>query len=340
MFVGQPGRTYSFYTVARDSVWNAEPTPTTPQAFTVVSTNAPILAVVTNRSESVGSLLLITNTLASGTPVGSFRFSLGFGAPAGATINETNGVFRWTPNCSQASRTYFITVWVTDTGNTNVMDAATFSVSLGDCVVPSLGQLVLRAGDTARLPVNLISSVPLTNLAMTVNADPSRLTNLWVEPVVPEICQQSIAFLTNDLYWLSLTTCSNQFLIGTQQVAWLHFTAISNQSSAFVRLQLDDIVGYQPDGTPVQNFAPQAGRLVIVGEEPLLEAVVNTNLQPAVILYGKPASDYVIETRTNFVAGRWATAVTNISVGGELWLQMPAPVSTSSVNFYRALRWQ
>lgn len=339
-FVGEPGRTYSFYTVARDFVGNQEPAPATPQASTLVSTNTPILAVVTNRSMDAGGPLVITNTLLSGTPVGAFRFSLGPSSPAGALINETNGLFRWTPNCSQAGRTYSITVWVTDTGNTNVMDATTFAIAIGDCVVPSLGQLVLRTGDSGRVPVNLISSVPLTNLAMTVSADPSRLTNLWVEPVVPEICQQSITSLTNDLYWLSLATCSNQFLIGTQQVAWLHFTAISNQSSAFVRLLLDNTVGYQPDGTPVLNFAPQAGRLVIIGEEPLLEAVLNTNRQPTVILYGKPAPGYVVETRTDFIAGQWAPAVTNLTVGSDLLLQIPTPASTSAVNFYRALRWQ
>ena len=35
----------------------------------------------------------------------------------------------------------------------------------------------------------------------------------------------------------------------------------------------------QPDGTEVRNFAPQAGRVVVVGAEPLLEAVLSTNRQ-------------------------------------------------------------
>jgi RHS repeat-associated protein len=339
-FRGTPGNTYFFYSIARDLVGNAQPVPALPQTVTTVPTNAPVLASITNLTTRPGDTLVVTNQVLQGKPVGAWLFTVDPSAPSGASVNPTNGVFRWTPSCGQASTTNLITVWVTDSGWTNLTDVVSFTVTVSDCVVPSLGQLVLRAGDSGRLPVNLISSVPLTNLAMTVNADPSRLTNLWVEPVVAEICQQSITFLTNDFYWLSLATCSNQFLIGTQQVAWLHFTTISNQSSAFVRLQLDNIVGYQPDGTAVQNFAPQSGRLVIIGEEPLLEAMLNTNRHPAMILYGKPASGYAIQTRTNFVAGPWATAVTNLTVGTELLLQLPTPASASAVNFYRALRWQ
>src|SRR5206468_6476521 len=83
----------------------------------------------------------------------------------------------------------------------------------------------------------------------------------------------------------------------TQQVAWLNFTAATGQSSAFVSLKLDNGVGLQPDGTEVRNFAPQAGRTVVVGNEPLLEAVLTSNRQPALILYGQPAPDFRSEER-------------------------------------------
>lgn len=99
-----------------------------------------------------------------------------------------------------------------------------------------------------------------------------------------------------DLYNLSLGTCSNQFLIGTQQVAWLHFSTVSNQTSAFVYLNLDNTVGQQPDGTEVRNFAAQSGRLVIIGEQPLLEAIPGANGQHEVILYGKPGGTYTIHS--------------------------------------------
>jgi hypothetical protein len=346
-FVGELGQFYSFRCVARDRVGHEETTPLAPQAWTTVSTNSPVLAGVSEQTVFPNSRLAWTNQVSGGTG-GSFLFALGQGAPAGAEVDPTNGVFRWGPNCAQASRTNQITVWVTDAGNNNLMDAVTFQVAVGECVVPSLGRLVLQAGDSGRVPVQLISSVPLTNLSMTVGTAPGRLTNQWVEPIVPEICASALTSAATphprplldrggeaEAYDLSLTTCSNQFLIGTQQVAWLHFTTISNQSSAFVALHLDNIVGFQADGTPVRNFAAQSGHLVIIGAEPLLEAFIGANRQPTLILYGQPARNYVVETATG-VLGPW-TPDQSIHLTDTLWTPLTLPANRPQ-QFYRAKR--
>ena len=340
--VGQLGHTYYFYSVARDWVGHEQSKPEAPQAFTTVATNAPVLVVVTNRSAMPGTTIIMTNTLASGKPLGAWRFSLGQGAPSGAEINETNGVFLWTPTCSQASLSYPITVWVADSGNTNFMDAATFTVAVSECVVPGLGRLVLRAGDSGRVPVNLISTVPLTNLAMTVEAAAGRLTNLWIEPIVPQICASTLLPAASntvpgsDVFDLSLTTCSGQFLIGTQQVAWLHFTAVTNKPSVFVGLNLDNAEGRLPDGSFVHNFARQSGRLVIVGEEPLLECLLGTNGLPSLMLYGKPGWYCAIEQKTNLLsAGGWPE-LTRVTMD-ELFMPIATP-GTGVRNFFRAVR--
>ncbi len=343
-FVGEPGRSYSFYAIARDWVGNEQSAPGTAQVQTAVPTNAPVLAVVTNRTVMPGSLLSITNTLVSGTSLGAWRFMLGQGAPSGTVINETNGVFSWMLSCSQASRSYPITVWITDTGNTNLLDATAFTVVVSECVVPSLGRLVLQAGDSGKVPIHLISSVPLTNLAMTVAAAAGRLTNLWVESILTQqVCTASLTpsvsntVPDSDLFDLSLLTCSNQFLIGTQQVAWLHFTTVSNLPSAFVSLNLDDITGYQSDGTAVRNFAPQSGRLVIVGEEPLLECLLGTNGRPALVLYGKPDWNCDVDARATLdMVTPWQfyqqTTLTDLFQTFHL---VPA---SNSPRFFRAVR--
>lgn len=297
LFVGELGDTYAFYSIARDNLGNQELPPVAADAWTAVLTNAPTFATVSNLEIAPGQALSLTN-LVQGTPFGPPVFNLGEGAPSGAVLDPASGILRWTPTCAQASRTYPITMWLTDSGDTDFMDAITFTVSVSECVVPSLGRLVLEAGASGRVPVNLISTVALTNLAMTVEAPGERLTDFWVEPLDPNrICASTLEPLTNSVQWLSLTTCANQWLIGTQQVAWLHFTAVSNQGSAFVDLRLDNTMGFQPDGTPVANFGPQEGRVVIVGEEPLLEALFSTNNQPALILYGRQGWDCEVQMR-------------------------------------------
>ena len=234
-------------------------------------------------------------------------------------------LLRWTPNCTQASRTHTVIVLVTDTGNPNLRDTRTFSVVTRECVVPELGRLVLEAGDSGRVPVNLISSVPLTSLAMPVETQARRLTNFSAEPIVAEICAATLTPGAShpvgegeEIYALNLTTCPNQFLIGTQQVAWLHFTAFSNQSSAFVSLVLDNITGQQLDGTEVRNFAPQAGRVVIVGDQPLLEAVGAGNGLVQLILYSR--------------LGRTNDIVVSAQMPGPAWQTNQVVVSTNLFN--------
>ncbi len=335
-FRGEPGSTYAFFCIARDNVGQEESLPSVPQSCTTVPTNAPELAGLTNFDLMVGQALDYTN-LVSGTPAGEWLFSLGEPVPPGVSLNPTNGVLRWTPTCASASTTNTILVWVTDTGDTNLADAVSFTVVVGECVTPGLGRIVLRVGESGRVPINLISTVSLTNLSMTVEAPPERLSTLWVEPIVPEICTNFIVSLSNSLHLLSLTTCEDQWLIGTQQVAWLHFTTASNQSSAFVSLKLENITGFKQDGTPVLNFAPQSGRVVIVGEEPLLEALPSASNRVVLLQYAMPGSTVALQWTSNLPPSTgWlpSTGVlqTNLVQEGA----MLSPLTPS--QFFRALR--
>jgi hypothetical protein len=335
-FIGELGKTYAFYSLARDNVGNQELPPVAPDSQTMVITHAPLIEVVADQVADVGASLVLSNTVAS-APADAFLWSLGLRAPLGASINPTNGVLRWTPACAQGSTTNIITVWATDRARTNLSDLVTFTVVVKECVSPQLGRLILRAGDTGRLPIDLITSVPLTNLATFVSAPADRLLPVGVEPVAPEICTNSLAAVTNSLHLLTLTTCSNQWLTGTQQVAWLLVTALSNQHSAFVPVEIGPSIGTQPDGTLVTNYVTQAGRVTVVGEEPLLEALRSTNSQVQLLLYAPPGTTNQIETKPDLASpAPW-----------QVWLQItptnlvqpaqPVPLTNWS-RFFRAVR--
>ena len=153
-----------------------------------------------------------------------------------------------------------------------------------------------------------------------------------------QVCATSITPLPNSSQQLNLLTCAGQWLIGTQQVAWLNFTAATNQSSAFAGLSFTNLAGYMPDGTAVANFAPQSGRVVVLGEEPLLEMAPNTNAQPLLMLYGKPATNYTVEWRTNLLSGKWQPVLANLVVGTNLLTQLGTAPGSGPNNFYRAVR--
>ena len=126
-------------------------------------------------------------------------------------------------------------------------------------------------------------------------------------------------------------------MIGTQQVVWLHFLAISNQSSVIVPLLLDNIAGVQPGGLEVRNFAPQAGCIVIVGEGPILEAFFKMNHQPALMLYAKTGTTNVVIGSPDLSAP--AAAWTSEQSGGLSDLfQRIQPPATSQWMFNRAKR--
>lgn len=332
-FSGELGGTYSFHVLAADWVWNEELVPIHFTQTTVAS-DAPVLGAISNQVATVGDPLTLTNQV-TGRPVGSFLFSLGLGAPAGASLNPSNGVFRWTPTCAQASRTHRITVWVTDTGRTNLRDAVSFSVVTRECVQPVLGRVVLQACDSARVPLHLVTSVPLTNLVMTLEAPSNRVTGLVLEPLLPEICAHSLQPLGDGLHRVSFAACGNQWLIGTQTLAWLHFTAVCSQSSAFVDLNIFDTEGRQPDGTPARNFAAQAGRLVVVGNEPLLEAALLSNGQPVLRLYAPEGTTNVLEATATLSPPAWAPEQQFILTN--LWQDLD-PIATNQSRFFRAVR--
>jgi len=348
VFIGDLAKTYAFYTISRDNVGNVELPPATPDAQTIVITNAPLIVGVTSQLADVGGSLVISNQV-QGFPATNFFWSLAGRIPSGATVNPTNGVLRWTPACSQGSTTNTVTVWATDRARTNISDAIGITVAVKECVAPTLGRLVLRTGDTGRLPINLITSVELTNLVTLVSFPTNRFINLGVEALATQICLATIATTNafplpggegqseSERYFITLTTCTNQSLIGTQQVAWLVLTAVTNQPSAFVPVKIGPSIGNQPDGSFTTNYVTQIGTVIVVGEEPLLESVRSTNGLVQLILYSQPGITNNLQSTTTLAAtGAWTEwqriVPTNI-------LQNLAPLPpTNRVMIFRAVR--
>jgi uncharacterized delta-60 repeat protein len=103
----------------------------------------PVLAAIANQTVSEGSLLTFTASATDPDAGQTLTYSLAPGAPAGATINPTTGVFSWTPP-DEASTS--ITVRVTDNGAPNLSASRTFTVTVTN-VAPTVS-----AGSDVSLP--------------------------------------------------------------------------------------------------------------------------------------------------------------------------------------------
>jgi VCBS repeat-containing protein len=95
--------------------------------------DAPVLDPIADQTVEEGSKLKFTVTATDvDGPKDKLTYSLGDGAPAGATINKKTGEFKWTPTAQQGPGVYQITVKVTDGEST---DAKTFTVTVTDRVI-------------------------------------------------------------------------------------------------------------------------------------------------------------------------------------------------------------
>ncbi len=96
-------------------------------------------------------------------------------APAGATINATNGVFTWTPTEAQGPGVYAVTVRVTDNNLPPLSDAKTFQVTVNEVnLAPTLAAItnrIVHAGALVTFTNSATDSdLPANNLSFSLEA--------------------------------------------------------------------------------------------------------------------------------------------------------------------------
>ena len=109
--------------------------------------NAPVLGVITNRSAVRNQPVSFTATAADGDVGQALTYSLDAGAPSGAVIHPTSGLFSWTPANDQAFGPQTVTVRVVDNGAPVMTDGQSFTISV--LTNPTLS--VVRAGAATTL---------------------------------------------------------------------------------------------------------------------------------------------------------------------------------------------
>jgi hypothetical protein len=254
-------------------------------------------------------------------------------APAGASINPTSGNFSWTPGCAQGSTTNLITIWATDNGLPPLSNSVMFAVVVGECVQVSIGSTVMQIGTTSSVPVNLLSTVAVTNLSFTLSYPSNRFNNWTLTTTNPAIGGVSVESGPTSASF-TLGTRSGQVLQGPALIGMSGFGAMSN-SSAFVPLAIANIQGTKSDGTPVGSANGLGGLVVVIGSQPLLEASSGTNAQRMLRVYGNPGDAYQMNLSTNLAKTNWLFAwrspQTNLAQDYYANQQLPAV-------FYRALK--
>jgi len=91
---------------------------------------APVLAAISNRTLTAGQTLTLTNSATdANVPPQTLTWSL-LAAPAGMTLNPTNGILSWRPTIAQSPTTNSISVVVTDNGTPSLSATNNFTVTV------------------------------------------------------------------------------------------------------------------------------------------------------------------------------------------------------------------
>jgi hypothetical protein len=286
-----------------------------------------------------GQRLMFTNCISDITANPPFFWGLDGTAPAGATLNPTNGVFNWTPTCNQGSRIYSISIWATNSASPPAASVTTLLVAVSDCLEIGVGSGVVQIGRTSCVPVTVLSSVGLTNLSFVLNTAPDRFTNWTIVGLDSTIGQTGVFPLDNANTRLAFAAQPGQNFLGPLQICSICASTMPGPS-AFVSLSPTDLVGTNTVGLPMGNASGQSGRMVIIGREPLLEATLSAGSQRQLTLYGNPNSSYAIGSRTNLTGLALQPGATNWPVAWRvpmtnLW-QTFAPDQNPPQLYYQA----
>jgi hypothetical protein len=138
--------------------------------------NCPVLGAIGNKTVDQGSLLTFTATATDADLGQTLTFTLDAGAPAGAAINSSTGVFTWTPASGGG---FPITIRVTDSADPSCSDFETITVTVNpvtgnSCpVLNPIGDKTVTEGDL------------LTFAATATDADAGQILTFSLDPGFP-----------------------------------------------------------------------------------------------------------------------------------------------------------
>ncbi len=294
----------------------------------------PSLSGTTDHLVNKGTLLSLSFSASDADlPEQKVTFGLGAGAPAGASINKTNGLFTWRPTGLQAPSTNRITVLATDDGNPAASASRTFTVFVRDTRADLLvvaGHTNVFVGQPGLVPLSINSPPEVTNVVFDLAVPASRLGALALGSLSADVTSATLVPLGANRSRIAFSLTSGGSVTTARRVADLAFAATSLPESIIVPLALEHVSGTSFGG-PVSSTDARDGYVIVVGDEPVL--VLGNPARPAITVFGHPEVSYTIERRDHVDRGDWIPlqTVTLDGAFGTYWIDAPG-----QSGFFRA----
>ena len=220
----------------------------------------------------------------------------------------------------------------------NYVGTGTYGLSLtvfGGCAPLSLGSSVVRTQQVVCLPLEIVSSIPAVWVSFTIQAPTNILNNAYIS-VNPPFTNASIVAGPNSQWFVNMQTSPSGGVTGDQIIGDVCFTAVSTHS-AFVPVTLNNLVITNQGGS-VPGGTAFGGRVVVIADQPLLEAGLSTNKHRLLTIYGNANTDYEIDYSAKLSGSpSWIPGWTN-TVPASLWYSqyLQGSFSNAPVLFLRA----
>ncbi|MDB6028310.1 MAG: wapA 2, partial [Verrucomicrobiales bacterium] len=150
---------------------------------------APVVEGPNDRVVTEGNLLSFIVPVADpDLPAQQMTFSLEPGAPAGASLNSTNGLFSWTPTAAQGPSSNLVTIRVTDNGVPPMTLTRSFSIIVNDKVpvfaTPAVvsGKLQVTWSSLTGQNYEVQTSTNLVNWTTVATNSASGSTTTYLDP--------------------------------------------------------------------------------------------------------------------------------------------------------------
>ena len=253
-------------------------------------------------------------------------FTLEAGAPQGSKIAKQRNktALIWVPSSDYASTTNLLSVKATDSTDSTITTNLLFVVNVIDYLTVSPGQIAVQAGPSTTLPLYVVSSDPLSNLTFNISWPAAKIANPSLTLASGSIFTSSLQVQGTNLQ-INLRAAAGKSFIGSNFVANLNLTPLTNQPSAFVPMSTTILSGTKPSNTPFLGLFPGLGEVVVVVDQPLLRSLAPTNAPRSLNLYGKVGATYqVFSTTDSLAAPVWQPLTTythtnvaqSLTVGG------------------------
>jgi hypothetical protein len=198
----------------------------------------------------------------------------------------------------------------------------------------TVGSTIVRVGQTGSVPLRLDGNVAAAQITATLQVPTNRLGSLAISNLHPSVAAASVLPQSASNALVQLTARPGQFLSGGFDIGQIQFLALSNRS-AFVPLQLLGTAATRGDSSVASNITSRAGRVVVIGREPLLETV-SVDAPHKLILYGNPWTGYALQYTTNLADPSAWTHLSRLPLTN-LFASLNGLPRSADATFYRAL---